>query len=70
MESYGGEPEGFVDGDQVVVVFLRERGLGKMSRVEVGWSIALLCRLSAGRVSEIRLYHDREQALRDAGLAE
>ena len=70
-ESYRSEPEEFFDGDEVVVVFTRERGRAKGSGIEVDQHpTALLCRLRAGRVSEIRLYHDRERALRDAGLAE
>jgi hypothetical protein len=69
-ESYGGEPEEFFAGDQVVVLFTHERGRGKGSGVEVDRAIALLCRLRAGRVSEIRFYEDRARALRDAGLAE
>lgn len=70
-ESYRSEPEEFIDGDEVVVVFTRERGRAKGSGIEVDQHpTALLCRLRRGRVSEIRLYHDRERALRDAGLAE
>ena len=70
-ESYRSEPEEFFHGDEVVVVFTRERGRAKGSGIEVEQHpTALLCRLRAGRVSEIRLYHDRELALRDAGLVE
>ena len=70
-ESYRSEPERFLDGDEVVVVFTRERGHAKGSGIEVDQRpTALLCRLHAGRVSEFRLYHDRERALRDAGLAD
>ncbi|MCW3032485.1 MAG: hypothetical protein JWM60_830 [Solirubrobacterales bacterium] len=70
-DSYRSEPEEFFDRDDVVVVFTRERGRAKGSGIEVDQHpTALLCRLRAGRVTEIRLYHDRERALRDAGLAE
>jgi ketosteroid isomerase-like protein len=70
-ESYRSEPEEFFAGDEVVVVFTRERGRARGSGIEVDQHpTALLCRLRAGRVSEIRLYHDREQALRDARLAD
>ncbi len=70
-DFYRSEPEELFDGDEVVVVFTRERGRAKGSGIEVDQHpTALLCRLRAGRVSEIRLYHDRERALRDAGLAE
>ena len=67
-EHYESEPEDFVEGDGAVVVLTRERGLGRGSGVEVERTTALLCRLRAGRVSEIRLYHDRDRALREAGL--
>ena len=68
-ESYRSEPEDFFDGDDVVVVFTRERGRAKGSGIEVDQHpTALLFRLRAGRVSEIRLYHDRKRALQDAGL--
>ena len=70
-DSYRSEPEEFFDGDEVVVVFTRERGRAKGSGIEVDQHpTALLCRLRSGRVSEIRLYHNRERALRDAGLRE
>ena len=70
-DSYRSEPEEFFDGDEVVVVFTRERGRAKGSGIEVNQHpTALLCRLRSGRVSEIRLYHDRERALRDAWLAQ
>jgi len=67
-ESYTSEPEEFFAGEDVVVAFTREIGRGASSGVEVDRHTALLFRLQAGRVSEIRLYHDRAQAMRDAGL--
>jgi ketosteroid isomerase-like protein len=67
-ESYISEPEEFLAGDDVVVVFTREIGRGGSSGVEVDRRTALLFRLRAGRVCEMRLYHHREQAMRDAGL--
>jgi ketosteroid isomerase-like protein len=69
-ESYRAEPHEFFDGDEVVVAFTHERGRGRSSGVNVDRQVAFLCRLHAGRVREIRLYLDRERALRDAGLAE
>ena len=69
-ESYVSEPEEFIDCGQTVVVFTRERGRGRGSGVEIDRSTALLCRIRAGRVSEIRLYHDRDRAVRDAQRAE
>lgn len=69
-ESYRSEPEEFFDGEEAVVVFVRERGRGKGSGIEVDRPTAFLCRLRSGRVSEIRLYLDRKRALRDAGLGQ
>ncbi len=65
-ESYVSEPEEFFDCGQVVVVFTRERGRGRGSGVEVDRLTALLYRLREGRVTDIRLYHDRDLALRAA----
>ena len=67
-ESYQMEPVEFFDGDEVVVVTARERGRGRGSGVEVDRHVTFLCRLRAGRVSEIRSYDDGRRALRDAGL--
>lgn len=47
-----------------------EYGRGKGSGVDVEQRLALLCRLNGDRVSEFRLYRDREQALSDSGLAD
>jgi ketosteroid isomerase-like protein len=69
-ESYRSESEEFLDGGDVVLVFTHEYGRGKGSGVEVEQRLALLCQLRGGRVSEIRLYRDRERALNAAGLAE
>jgi ketosteroid isomerase-like protein len=68
-QSYLSEPEEFIDCDQIVVVLTRERGRGRGSGVELDRESALLYRLRAGRVTEIRHYHDRERALRDARRA-
>ncbi len=68
-DSYVIEPEEFHVGDDVVVMFSREVGRGGASGVEVDRHTALLFAIREGRVCEIRLYHEREQALRDAGLA-
>ena len=68
-QSYDSEPEEFFPGEDVVVVFTREVGRGAGSGVEVDRRTALLFTIRAGRVREIRLYHDRDRAMRDARLA-
>jgi hypothetical protein len=68
-DSYRSEAEAFFEGPEAVVVFTREHGRGKGSGIELQQRpTALLCRLRTDRVSEIRLYHDRQRALRDAGI--
>jgi ketosteroid isomerase-like protein len=72
-ESYTSEPEECFAGDDVVVVFTREIGRGGRgagSGVEVDRRTALLFQIRAGRVSAVRLYHDRNEAMRDARLAQ
>lgn len=69
-ESYVSEPEEFIDFGQTVVVFTRERGRGRGSGVEIDRSTALLYRVRAGRVTEIRLYHERDRAVQEAERAE
>jgi hypothetical protein len=62
-DSYRSEAEAFFEGPEAVVVFTREHGRGKGSGIEVQQRpTALLCRLRTDRVSEIRLYHDRQRA--------
>jgi ketosteroid isomerase-like protein len=67
-ESYLTTPEDLFESGQTVVVFTHERGRGRLSGVEIDRLTALLCRLRDRRLIEIRLYHDRQQALRDAGI--
>jgi ketosteroid isomerase-like protein len=66
-QSYVTEPDEFIDCDRGVLVLTRERGRGRASGVELDRETALICRLRARRVSEIRQYDDRDRAVRDAG---
>jgi ketosteroid isomerase-like protein len=68
-DSYVSEPEEFIDVGDAVLVLTRERGRGLGSGVEIERRTALLCRLRNGRVSEVRLYNDPDQALEDLGSA-
>jgi ketosteroid isomerase-like protein len=72
-EDYRVEPEDYreLDGDRVLV-FIRIRGRGKASGLEVermGAKGANLVHLRDGKVTRLVLYWDRERALADAGLA-
>jgi ketosteroid isomerase-like protein len=69
-ESYVSEPEELIDCGQTVVVFTRERARGRGSGVEIDRSTALLYRIRAGRVTEIRLYHERDRAVQEAERTE
>jgi ketosteroid isomerase-like protein len=68
-DTFGIEVEEFFDGEHAVVAFTHERGRG-VSGVDVDRRTAFLFRLADGKVSEVRVYLDRDRALADLGLAE
>ncbi len=61
--------EFFASGDQLVV-FVRALGRGKGSGVQVSAQSAWLVRLRDGKITSMRLYRDRDEALAAAGLSE
>lgn len=68
-DSYRAEPVEFFEGEDVVVVLTRERGSGAGSGAQVDRLTTFVFRLTDGRVTEIRLYGDRDRAFAAAGLA-
>lgn len=68
-DSYRAEPVEFFEGEDVVVVLTRERGRGAGSGAQVDRLTTFVFRLTDGRVTEIRLYGNRDQAFAAAGLA-
>ena len=62
--------EDFLDVDEHVVVTNRIRGRGRGSGLDVDQRITLLWTLSGGRVTRVRGYHDRAEALAAVGLSE
>ena len=56
-------------GDQVLAV-IREREVGRASGAPVGATHLALYTLSGGKVTQLQVYDDRQQALEAAGLEE
>ena len=63
------EPEEYLESGDHVVVMVRAHGRGRVGGVEVVEESASLFTLRDGKVSRLKVYRDRDQALRDAGLA-
>jgi uncharacterized protein len=61
-------PEAYFDAGDQVVVFLRTRGRGRASGIEIERCIAQLFTVRDGRVASVVGYDDRDRALADAGL--
>jgi ketosteroid isomerase-like protein len=66
-ETFEVEVERLFEGEHAVVAFTHERGRG-VSGVDVDRRTAFLFRLADGKVSEARVYLDRDRALADLGL--
>jgi ketosteroid isomerase-like protein len=62
-------PEEIIDAGDNVVAFVRSRGRGRGSGVEVEDQSANVWTFRAGKVVRYRLYRDRDEAMRAAGLA-
>src|SRR3954454_3998497 len=64
------EPERFFDTGDQIVVFVRVRGTGKGSGVEVETRPAHLGTVRAGKVVRLVIYPERAAALKAVGLSE
>ena len=64
------EPEEYIPaGDDVVVVFIRFRGVGRSSGVPVEQPIGHVCTMRDGKLVKHVTFWDRQKALEAAGLA-
>jgi ketosteroid isomerase-like protein len=61
--------EELLESGAQVVVYVRSTGRGRASGVEIDVRSAWLVTVSGHKISRLRLYRDREEALRAAGLA-
>ena len=73
LEAFDGlrvEPEQFFDGDDRIVVFIRETARGRGSGVEVEIHVAHLVTMRRGKAVRLEYFPEREKALEAAGLSE
>jgi ketosteroid isomerase-like protein len=67
-EDFFIEVEEFFDTGDQVVVFLRQRGQGRISGIAIDQRPAVVVRLKGGQIIDWTTYVDRAQALEAAGL--
>jgi uncharacterized protein len=63
FDEYSFEPIEFIDGGDWIVAVLVQRGRGRLSGAEVEGEISHLWRLRDGKVTELRAFSTREEAL-------
>ena len=64
------EIEDLFDSGSLVVVFVRSIGKGRASGIEVDFRSAWLVTVSDQKITRVRLYRERKEALEAAGLSE
>ena len=64
------EIEDLFDSGSLVVVFVRSLGKGRASGIEVDFRSAWLVAVSDQKITRLRLYRERKEALEAAGLSE
>jgi ketosteroid isomerase-like protein len=62
------EPERFIDAGGAVVVFVRVVATGRASGMPIEIPDAHVVTVVNGRITSTRVYRDRQEALRAAGL--
>jgi ketosteroid isomerase-like protein len=62
------EAEDFLDADERVVVFIRQRTTGRGSGVALEREDAMVFEVGWGKITRVDYYNDRQQALRAVGL--
>ena len=67
-EFFWAEPEEFIDAGATIVVFIRNRGRGRTSGVELDAPAASVWTLRDRKATLLALYADRTRALRPAGV--
>ena len=69
-DAYRPEPQELRESDDQVVSFVHLRARGKGSRFDIEEDVADVFRIENGKITSIRLYLGRAQALEAAGLSE
>jgi ketosteroid isomerase-like protein len=69
-DAYRPEPKELRESDDQVVSFIHLRARGKGSRFDMEEDVADVFRIESGKITSIRLYLERGQALEAAGLKE
>ena len=69
-ETYVWEPEELIDMGSQVVALLRSTGRGRESGVEVERETAIVWSLREGRLTGLRFYRNRDEALRRTSSSE
>jgi ketosteroid isomerase-like protein len=64
------EIEDLFESGSLVVVFVRSIGIGRASGIEVDFRSAWLVTVSDQKITRLRLYRERREALKAAGLSE
>jgi ketosteroid isomerase-like protein len=64
------EIEDHFESGSLVVVFVRSTGKGRASGIEVDFRSAWLVTVSDQKITRLRLYRERKEALEAAGLSE
>ena len=70
FDDFKAEVESLTDAGDVVVVETRGSGVGKRSGAQVEIEFTILVKLREGRVTRLRNFMDRAEALEAAGLVE
>ena len=60
--------ERLIEGDGLIVAFMREIGQSGRGEMEMENETAAVFRIREGRILEVRGYLDRDEALREAGI--
>ena len=68
FDEFRAVPENFLDAGEVLVFDARSRGVGKQSRAPVEIKFTLVASVSNGRITHLRNFMERAEALEAVGL--